>query len=138
MSEANLRFSPEILKRFGEELNPNPDQGILELVKNAYDANALTCTVELTGTNVIGGTIHVKDTGDGMDEEDILNGWLILGESSKSAEGITRLGRSPVGNKGLGRLAALRMGAKSTLVTRPMQESERTLPQLNNKNPKLE
>jgi len=124
MSKANLRFSTEILKRFGEELNPNPDQGILELVKNAYDANALACTVELLNTNTEGGIVRVTDTGDGMDEDDIINGWLILGESSKSPNAVTRLGRSPVGNKGLGRLAALRMGTKASLITRPLDITE--------------
>jgi hypothetical protein len=40
---ANFRFATDILRRLGEELNPNIDQGILELVKNAYDADARTC-----------------------------------------------------------------------------------------------
>ncbi len=36
----SFRFSPDILKRLGEELNPSLDQSILELVKNTFDANA--------------------------------------------------------------------------------------------------
>ena len=40
MSTEHLRFSTEMLRRLGEELNPHPDQGILELVRNAYDAEA--------------------------------------------------------------------------------------------------
>ena len=47
MSKAQIRFSPDILRRLGEELNPSPDKGILELVKNAYDADAMVCTVSL-------------------------------------------------------------------------------------------
>lgn len=39
MSE-RLRFSPSILARLGEELLPDADQGVIELVKNAYDAEA--------------------------------------------------------------------------------------------------
>ena len=35
MSTARIRFSTEILKRLGEELNPSLDKGVLELVKNA-------------------------------------------------------------------------------------------------------
>ncbi len=41
----HFKFSPSILNRLGEELIPNPDQGIIELVKNAYDADATKCTV---------------------------------------------------------------------------------------------
>src|SRR5205823_3103933 len=110
MSEANLRFSTDILRRLGEELNPSPDQGILELAKNSYDADAIECTVELIGTHSEGGTIRVTDNGNGMDEEAIRDGWLVLGRSSKNASMPTDLGRIPAGNKGLGRLAALRMG----------------------------
>jgi len=118
VNKTSLRFSSEILKRLGEELNPNLDQGILELVKNAYDADALECTVELASAgNEL--TIIVSDDGDGMTVDDIINGWLVLGHSSKSVTRPTSLGRLPAGNKGLGRLAALRMGLRTSLVTRP-------------------
>lgn len=40
MTTEHLRFSTEMLRRLGEELNPHPDQGVLELVRNAYDADA--------------------------------------------------------------------------------------------------
>lgn len=107
---ASLRFSVEILRRLGEELNPNADQGIIELVKNAYDADARTCTVTLDAVDKPGGTITVVDDGNGMTAETIRDAWLILGRSSKSADERTRLGRIPAGSKGLGRLAALRLG----------------------------
>ena len=48
MSTGQIRFAADILRRLGEELNPSPDQGIIELVKNAYDANALKCHIELS------------------------------------------------------------------------------------------
>lgn len=120
--QARLRFSTSILKRLGEELNPNLDQGILELVKNAYDADALTCTVELQNTREPGGTLRVHDNGNGMTRKQIEEGWLVLGSSSKSVGQPTGLGRVPVGNKGLGRIAALRMGDVASLVTRPKAE----------------
>jgi signal transduction histidine kinase len=119
---ANFRFATDILRRLGEELNPNIDQGILELVKNAYDADARTCSIKLTNTEQIGGTIAISDDGDGMDEKAIQNGWLVLGSSLKSPSSRTRLGRTPAGNKGLGRLAALRLGSTVSLATRPRTE----------------
>jgi signal transduction histidine kinase len=125
MSKVHLRFATDILRRFGEELNPNPDQGILELVKNAYDADARHCTVELTAIGEPGGTIRVSDDGDGMEEGDIEEGWLVLGRSPKSSIMTTRLGRIPAGNKGLGRLAALRMGQTTSLLTYPRNDAQR-------------
>jgi len=124
MSEASLRFSSEILKRLGEELNPNPDQGIVELAKNAYDADALNCEIELHGISSAGGRIRIADDGDGMTLEQIRNGFLVLGRSGKDARKETRLGRIPSGSKGLGRLAALRLGHEVDVQTLPLSEVE--------------
>src|ERR1022692_5006320 len=110
MDSGHIQFAPDILRRLGEELNPNVDQGILELVKNSYDADARKCTVKLINASRPGGRIEVRDNGDGMTVEQIKQGWFILGSSSKDQSLPTRLGRIPAGNKGLGRLAALRMG----------------------------
>ena len=118
MSFGRFRFAADILRRLGEELNPSPDQGILELVKNAYDADARQCRIELVGTDEPGGMVRVVDDGDGMTESEILDGWLVLGKSRKVPVKLTRLRRHPAGSKGLGRLAALRMGASATLKTR--------------------
>ena len=60
-----------------------------------------------------------------MTEESIRNGWLVLGRSSKATRQRTKLGRLPVGDKGLGRLAALRMGRIANLHTRPTDEPGR-------------
>lgn len=122
MSTARIRFSTEILKRLGEELNPSLDKGVLELVKNAYDADATKCTVELQSTDVAGGVVLVKDNGNGMTTDDITNGWLVLGKSTKTQQRKTRLGRIPAGSKGLGRLAALRMGKRALMTTFPRKE----------------
>ena len=122
MNKARLRFSAEIVKRLGEELNPSLDKGVLELVKNAYDADATGCQVELQNTDRVGGTVVVKDNGDGMTVDDIVNGWLVLGRSTKTQRQRTRLGRIPAGSKGLGRLAALRMGRRALMTTCPRGE----------------
>ena len=122
MTTAQLRFSTEIVRRLGEELNPTLDKGILELVKNAYDADATECRVELKNSDQPGGSIIVEDNGNGMAVEGIANGWLVLGHSSKTPTKKTLLGRIPAGSKGLGRLAALRMGRKATLLTVSKQQ----------------
>jgi signal transduction histidine kinase len=119
MSTDHLKFSPEILRRLGEELAPHPDQGVLELVRNAYDADAINCSIVLENTERPGGTATIDDDGCGMDSEEITNGWLLIGKSGKVSRRRTDLGRLTVGNKGLGRLAALRLGSQVELRTRP-------------------
>ena len=116
----NLRFSTGVLRLLGEGLNPSPDQGILELIKNAYDADASKCTVELKGVHVIGGSIRLCDDGRGMTLQEIQNGWLVVGDSSKERTQKSPKGRLLVGSKGLGRLAALRLGRQVSMVTRPL------------------
>lgn len=124
-STDHIKFAPDILIRLGEELIPNPDQGIIEIVKNAYDADAETCKIELSKTEYLGGAIHIRDDGYGMDLEDIRSGWLVLGKSLKSEARNVRTpkGRLRVGDKGLGRLAALRLGERVILKTRPKSEA---------------
>lgn len=119
---AHLQFSPDILKRLGEELVPHADQGLLELAKNAYDADATECVITLENVHEEGGSIIIKDNGLGMNAAAIENGWLILGASGKRGEVTKVFQRVPVGKKGLGRLAALRLGRKAILRTRPDDE----------------
>lgn len=118
----HIKFAPDTLARLGEELIPNPDQGIIELVRNSYDADANSCTVDFSQADK--SIITIKDTGDGMDLDAIRNGWFVLGHSAKAddANKRTRKGRLPVGDKGLGRLAALRMGKVAVLETRPRSQ----------------
>ena len=124
MRKARLRFSTEIVRRLGEELNPSLDKGVIELVKNAYDADATECRVELMNAEKPGGSVVISDNGDGMTVDEIENGWLVLGRSTKSSQRLTNKGRIPAGSKGLGRLAALRMGQRSLMTTRPRCEGD--------------
>ena len=74
----------------------------------------------------IGGSIKITDDGKGMSDTEIINGWLVLGESTKSITKKTGLGRIPAGSKGLGRLAALRMGHVAILKSTPKMRSPST------------
>lgn len=122
--QTNFRFSADILRRLGEELNPSPSRGLVELAKNAYDADALICSIDLRNVEKPGGNIIVVDDGNGMDTQEIINGWLVLGKSEKIHRRKTRLGRQPSGDKGLGRLAALRMGTRVSMLSVPRESPE--------------
>jgi signal transduction histidine kinase len=120
MSSAStgFRFAPSILIRLGEELVPNLDQAIIELIRNSYDADATVCTVELKKDPIAGSTIIISDNGCGMLESNIKDNWLVLGGSSKESNKLTAKGRRTVGDKGLGRLSALRAGSSVEMITR--------------------
>lgn len=116
MKDVKFRFAPEIFIRLGEELNPSPSSGLIELIRNSYDADASVCKVNFEYCNYKN-VISIVDDGNGMSLDDIRNGWFVLGKSKKSKEK-TRLGRIPIGDKGLGRLAALRLGKEVEITTR--------------------
>jgi len=124
MAKHSLKFASSILARLGEELLPNFDQGIIELVRNSYDADATKCVISLKNVSQPGGSITIKDTGWGMDEKAISASWLVLGHSTKRGADITPKGRIQVGDKGLGRLAALRMGESTNLKSYPRINSD--------------
>ncbi|MFG2019250.1 sensor histidine kinase [Actinomadura geliboluensis] len=116
--ETQLRFAPDILIRLGEELVPHADLGVMELVRNAYDADALNCTLHLIDADAPAGTLVVSDDGDGMTAEQLARGFLLIGKSAKTADPTTPTGRRKVGEKGLGRIAALRLGTEVEIRTR--------------------
>ena len=122
--KASFRFAPDILRRLGEELNPSLEHSVIELVKNAHDADASRCAVSLEGVAEPGGTIRVTDDGDGMTADEIVDHFLLLGRSAKSNKSGTRRGRKLAGSKGLGRLAAMRAGQRAILTTRPRCEPD--------------
>lgn len=110
-----LRFSIEsrILRELGERLVKQPEVALLELIKNAYDADATTCDVTLEAD-----TITVSDDGVGMTFEQFANGWMRIGTSSKESVRLTpRHGRAISGEKGIGRFAVRFLGRTLRLTT---------------------
>jgi len=118
----HIRFAPDILRRLGEELVPHADQGIMELVRNAYDADATNCAITIDQNATAEEVVTIEDDGSGMDLDSISNGWLVVGHSQKVLRRYSPKGRPSVGDKGLGRLAALRLGRVARLRTRPASE----------------
>ena len=83
------------------------EAAILELVKNAYDANALSLKIIFQDNE-----LRLIDTGIGMDASDIKTHWMHIGKSDKKYEIIDRNKRKRVqaGSKGVGRFALSRLG----------------------------
>lgn len=128
-----LRFdiNAAVVFRLGEELITDDVQALVELVKNCYDADAtwVKVTIDSNGPNDSGGdyadakgTIVVEDNGHGIDENAIRRGWLTIANSPKREEKeagqVTALGRTPIGDKGLGRLGTQRLAWNVEVFTR--------------------
>lgn len=116
-----IRARSHLLHLLGEELIGDDRLAVFELVKNSYDADATVVEVTVDVQSGSGGSITVKDNGSGMSRSDIVGKWLELATSSKRTEdGL----RSPIymrrrlGEKGVGRIAALKLGSKLRMLTR--------------------
>ena len=92
----------------------NEESAVLELIKNAYDAQSLDVIVVISKTRII-----IEDHGIGMDRQKILKAWMHVGKSDKEyivGEGETA--RVLAGSKGVGRFAIARLGAKASVFTK--------------------
>jgi signal transduction histidine kinase len=116
-------ITPHIVKQLGEQLVSDEITALLELIKNSYDADATYVSIEINTTGQYvkeklfyqdhKGFIVVEDDGFGMNEETIMKSWLIISYSQKrqlkEAKKTTPGGRTPLGDKGLGRLSTQRL-----------------------------
>jgi HSP90 family molecular chaperone len=111
LDEGTLRFSIEsrILRELGERLVKQPEVAILELVKNAYDADATICTIDHKFPN----SLTIEDDGVGMTLDRFCNGWMRIGTSLKESSGKSeKYKRMITGEKGIGRFAVRFLGRK--------------------------
>jgi signal transduction histidine kinase len=125
VSADRFRVDPLVVMRLGEELISDETQALLELIKNAYDADASYARVAIhtegkpTGllrepASDSHGWIEISDDGTGMGPEQIRDGWLLIARSGKrefkESGQMTAKKRTPLGDKGLGRLGSQRLG----------------------------
>ena len=126
-----FEINAAVVFRLGEELITDVVQALVELVKNSYDADAtwVKVSIDTRERNIWGrkysdaiGSIVVEDDGHGMDMSTIERGWLTIANSPKrelkAAGGTSPLGRTPIGDKGLGRLGSQRLAKNVEIVTR--------------------
>jgi C4-dicarboxylate-specific signal transduction histidine kinase len=113
----------------GEHLISDQAVGLIELVKNAYDADATEVEVEILDLQDPGSTtVAVRDNGCGMTLGDVRSKWLSPAVDHKDRDKRdgrrTPLGRLPVGEKGVGRFAVHQLGRRLEMVTRASGQRE--------------
>lgn len=96
-----------IAELLGVQNFSSDEAAILELVKNAYDANALSIKIIFQDN-----TLRFEDNGIGMNANDIKEHWMHIGKSSKAYEIVDENNKKRIqaGSKGIGRFALSRLG----------------------------
>lgn len=113
-----------ITKLLGSESVANPIIALLELIKNAYDADATELKIIFENLRLGTGRIRVIDNGIGMDANDIQRKWMRAATDDKEREPISKKGRRKIGEKGIGRFATQRLAKKLTLISKPEDKTD--------------
>lgn len=112
---AKFRVDTHLFRELGELLVGRESTALVELIKNAYDADATHVTV--TGLN-LGvaelGEIQITDNGTGMTAEEFEAGFLTVAGRTKDTQTrrSKRYRRKYTGAKGIGRLAAHKLARR--------------------------
>jgi len=126
MTETNISFNPKarIILQLGDQLIRSSNIAILELIKNSYDACATSVTIRMNQIeNKDLGTIIIEDNGSGMSYSLIRDVWLTPGTTYKknqidSKKFIHECGRTPLGEKGIGRFGAHKLGEEIEMISK--------------------
>ncbi|MCH2199820.1 MAG: ATP-binding protein [Flavobacteriales bacterium] len=120
LDKSKVRFSIDagVIDRLGKELVARQETAVSELVKNAYDADALEVSLTFENSDSVGGDLTISDDGDGMTREELVNGFMRISSTTKIHNPVSRkYKRQRAGKKGIGRFAVQRLGAKLTIIT---------------------
>lgn len=113
--KVNLTIDSRIISHLGEALIDNEKIALLELIKNASDADANNCNIEIDTfyqSQYGQGRIVIEDDGNGMTPFIIENAFLKIATSFKSnhQKVSPKFKRQAQGNKGIGRLSLNQLG----------------------------
>ncbi len=101
----------------GSENFSNPEGAIVELVKNAYDADSHCCYILFEKVDSDNRALYILDWGTGMDDKIIESCWMRIGTDDKLYNTKTESGRVKSGAKGIGRFALNRLGKRAEMLT---------------------
>jgi signal transduction histidine kinase len=124
LDKGTIPFQAEgrLLQELGERLVASPEVALVELIKNAYDADSPLCEVRLDEG---GKTLVIADNGHGMTFKEFVGKWMRIATSRE--EQLSRIYRRRLtGAKGIGRFAVRYLGDHLTLIT-VAEDPERNL-----------
>ena len=119
-----FRVHPRVFVALGTDLVTNDLVAVIELVKNSYDAFAHNVQIKFGMENDGVPYLEIMDDGVGMTRDVIENSWCTVATPHKKARPFVQKGdhfRRVVGNKGLGRLSAARLGNRLIMLTQSPQ-----------------
>lgn len=146
MKKVKMKINPRVIEHLGSDLITSASVAVIELIKNSIDARSPKVNVQffdgienvkkndkllvkldnniialLEGENATSEIMLIEDIGIGMNELQLQEGFLNIGTDIK----YTEHNEANLGEKGIGRLAAQRLGKKLILETASADDSKR-------------
>lgn len=116
-----IRMHPRVFAALGADLVTNDVVAVIELVKNSYDAFARHVWIRFFSDEDGNPVLEIKDDGKGMTRNIIEEVWCMVASPFKEDNPFAKDGtktRRVAGEKGLGRLAAARLGDRLHILTK--------------------
>ncbi|MCF3135131.1 ATP-binding protein [Streptomyces olivochromogenes] len=105
-----MEFDPATIKHLGVQMYSTLPPVISELIANAWDAGASRVEIHIPESRVTDDSVIIaQDDGDGMSDEEIRQGYLLVGRDRRKVEGRSQRVKAPfrryMGRKGLGKFS---------------------------------
>ena len=83
MTKLLFTVDSALLSELGERLVATAHIALVELVKNAYDADATLVSIKIVPDQSRGPQVHIIDNGSGMTFHDVQNYWMRIATPHK-------------------------------------------------------
>jgi len=114
MTKIPFKVSSRTARLIGRENVSNAEGALIELVKNAHDADATSAFIIFSDQD-----LYIVDNGNGMTSDVIEDAWMTIGTDNKELNPYTDKKRVKAGAKGIGRFAMDRLGSATLMHTVP-------------------
>ncbi|WP_327315333.1 ATP-binding protein [Streptomyces sp. NBC_01235] len=110
ISPYKMEFDPATIKHLGVQMYSTLPPVISELIANAWDAGASKVEIDIPESRMTDRSVIIaQDNGDGMSDEEIRHGYLLVGRDRRKVEGRGERATAPfrryMGRKGLGKFS---------------------------------
>lgn len=90
MEEQSFKTNARIILEIGKESIESKIVALSEVIKNSYDAGASKCEITIKEEGKMISlidkeisSIEITDNGCGMNKDDLINNWLVIGTTNK-------------------------------------------------------
>ena len=112
-----IRPAGSLLQTIGSDLIQDAYAAVIELVKNAYDADSPDVSIVFSKTKEKEFSVCIEDHGHGMSHDDVVKKWLVPSTNDKLLRKTSPAGIIMQGRKGVGRYASAVLGNDLLLET---------------------